>query len=33
MISLAQIVGPSVYRTYLAAAKRLNLSEDASGYW
>ncbi|GFH25195.1 uncharacterized protein HaLaN_23121 [Haematococcus lacustris] len=28
-----QIVGPSVYRTYLAAAQRLNLSEEAAGYW
>ncbi|GFH22479.1 uncharacterized protein HaLaN_19952 [Haematococcus lacustris] len=28
-----QIVGPSVYRTYLSAAQRLNLSEEAAGYW
>ena len=30
---VAQVNGPSVYRTYLAAAQRLGLSEDASGYW
>jgi Iron-containing redox enzyme len=28
-----EIAGPSIYRTYLAAAKRLNLSEKAMGYW
>ena len=28
-----QVNGPSVYRTYLAAAQRLGLSDDASGYW
>ncbi len=28
-----QVNGPSVYRSYLAAAKNLGLSDDASGYW
>lgn len=28
-----EIAGPAIYRTYLAAAKRLNLSEAAMGYW
>ena len=28
-----QVNGPSVYRTYLAAAQNLGLSDDASGYW
>ncbi|KAL6753525.1 iron-containing redox enzyme-domain containing protein [Haematococcus lacustris] len=32
-LSFFEIVGPSVYRTYLAAAQRLNLSEEAAGYW
>ena len=30
---LLQIAGPSIYRTYLAAAQRLGLGDDASGYW
>ena len=30
---MSQVNGPSVYRTYLAAAQRLGLSDDASGYW
>lgn len=30
---MPQIVGPSVYTTYLNAAKRLGLSEAAAGYW
>ena len=28
-----QVNGPSVYRSYLAAAKNLGLSDAASGYW
>jgi hypothetical protein len=28
-----EVVGPSIYRTYLAAAQRLDLSEGAMGYW
>lgn len=28
-----EIVGPSVYKDYIAAASRLNLSETAMGYW
>lgn len=28
-----EIAGPSIYRNYLAAAQRLNLSEAAMGYW
>jgi hypothetical protein len=28
-----EIAGPAAYRNYLAAAQRLNLSENASGYW
>lgn len=28
-----EIVGPSVYKDYMAAASRLNLSEVAMGYW
>jgi hypothetical protein len=28
-----EIVGPSIYKDYMAAAKRLNLSDDAMGYW
>ncbi len=28
-----EIVGPSIYRNYLAAARRLKLSEAAMGYW
>lgn len=28
-----QVAGPSIYRTYLAAAERLNLSDESSGYW
>jgi hypothetical protein len=28
-----QIVGPAIYRNYLAAAKRLGLAESASSYW
>ncbi|MBE9159801.1 iron-containing redox enzyme family protein [Nodosilinea sp. LEGE 06152] len=28
-----EIVGPSIYTDYLMAAKRLNLSEESSGYW
>ncbi|HEY9738327.1 MAG TPA: iron-containing redox enzyme family protein [Trichocoleus sp.] len=28
-----EIVGPSIYTDYLIAAKRLDLSSDASGYW
>jgi Iron-containing redox enzyme len=28
-----EIVGPSVYKNYLAAAQRLKLSEAAMGYW
>lgn len=28
-----EVVGPSIYRTYLAAAKRLGLSDGAMGYW
>ncbi len=28
-----EIVGPSIYRDYMAAAKRLNLSDNAMGYW
>ena len=29
----AQVNGPSVYRSYLAAARNLGLSDAASGYW
>jgi Iron-containing redox enzyme len=28
-----EIVGPSIYRDYMAAASRLNLSDSAMGYW
>jgi Iron-containing redox enzyme len=28
-----EVAGPAAYRTYLAAAKRLELSEAAMGYW
>ncbi|MBD2460507.1 iron-containing redox enzyme family protein [Oscillatoria sp. FACHB-1407] len=28
-----EVVGPSIYRTYLTAAQRLGLSEGAMGYW
>lgn len=28
-----QVNGPSVYRSYLAAAQRVGLSEGAAGYW
>ncbi len=28
-----EIVGPSIYQDYMAAAERLNLSEVAMGYW
>jgi len=28
-----EIVGPSIYTDYLMAARRLRLSDDASGYW
>lgn len=28
-----QVAGPSIYRTYLAAARRLGLADGASGYW
>lgn len=28
-----EIVGPSIYTDYLMAARRLNLSEESSGYW
>ncbi|HEY9909563.1 MAG TPA: iron-containing redox enzyme family protein [Thermosynechococcaceae cyanobacterium] len=28
-----EVAGPSMYRNYLAAAKRLDLSEGAMGYW
>ncbi|MDX2215351.1 MAG: iron-containing redox enzyme family protein [Oculatellaceae cyanobacterium bins.114] len=28
-----EVVGPSIYKTYLAAAQRLELSEGAMGYW
>lgn len=28
-----EVVGPSIYKTYLAAAQRLGLSNDAMGYW
>jgi hypothetical protein len=28
-----EIVGPSIYRNYMAAARRLALSETAMGYW
>jgi hypothetical protein len=28
-----EVAGPSAYRTYLAAAKRLQLSDGAMGYW
>ncbi len=30
---MLQIVGPSIYKTYLSAAQRLGLSEEAAGYW
>ena len=29
----AQVAGPAIYRTYLAAARRLDLSNESSGYW
>ncbi len=32
-ISIVQVNGPSVYRSYLAAAQNLGLSDAASGYW
>ena len=32
-MSLVQVNGPSVYRSYLAAAQRVGLSDSASGYW
>ena len=32
-ICLRQVNGPSVYRSYLAAAQNLGLSDAASGYW
>eukprot|EP00879_Flechtneria_rotunda_P002011 GHRR01002188.1.p1 GENE.GHRR01002188.1~~GHRR01002188.1.p1 ORF type:complete len:513 (+),score=225.29 GHRR01002188.1:455-1993(+) len=32
-LSFFEINGPSVYKTYLAAAQRNGLSEDACGYW
>ncbi|KAK9830964.1 hypothetical protein WJX81_003304 [Elliptochloris bilobata] len=32
-LTFFEVNGPSVYRTYLAAAQRLGLSDDASGYW
>ena len=28
-----QVAGPAIYRTYLAAARRLDLSNESSGYW
>jgi hypothetical protein len=28
-----EVAGPATYRTYLVAAKRLNLSDAAMGYW
>jgi Iron-containing redox enzyme len=28
-----QVAGPAIYRTYLAAARRLQLSNESSGYW
>jgi len=28
-----EVVGPSIYTDYLMAARRLRLSDDASGYW
>lgn len=28
-----QVNGPSVYRSYLAAARRVGLSDAAAGYW
>jgi hypothetical protein len=28
-----EVAGPSIYKTYLAAAQRLGLSEAAMGYW
>lgn len=28
-----EVAGPSIYRTYLAAANRLRLSDNSSGYW
>lgn len=28
-----EVAGPAIYRTYLAAAKRLGLSDAAMGYW
>lgn len=28
-----EIVGPSIYRNYMTAAQRLNLSDTAMGYW
>lgn len=27
------MAGPAIYRTYLAAARRLDLSNESSGYW
>jgi hypothetical protein len=32
-LTFFEIVGPSIYTDYLAAAQRLGLSEDAMGYW
>lgn len=32
-IAFIQVNGPSMYRSYLAAAQRLGLSDAASGYW
>ncbi|KAK9820462.1 hypothetical protein WJX72_010607 [[Myrmecia] bisecta] len=32
-LTFFEVNGPSVYRTYLAAANRVGLSADASGYW
>lgn len=28
-----EVAGPAIYRTYLAAAQRLDLSKESSGYW
>jgi len=30
---IPQVAGPSIYRVYLAAARRLGLSDGAAGYW
>ena len=32
-MNVVQVNGPSVYKTYLAAAQNLGLSNEASGYW